>query len=133
MLVNPDIIDVDVYEVGHHGSKNGTTESLLRVIKPEIAVISSGNPADKEPGFSAYDFGHPNRVAIKLLSDPTFGVTMTRPTADVAVGISGKAPNSPVPPKFETETISKAIFDTGWDGDIVIAASTTGEKVVQTK
>ena len=130
---NPDIIDVDIYEVGHHGSKNGTTASLLGVIKPEIAVISSGNPANKEPGFSAYDFGHPNRVAINLLSDPTFGVTMARPTTTVTVGISGKNPKTHAPPIFESETVSKAIFDTGWDGDIVIAASTTGEKVVQTK
>ena len=72
-------------------------------------------------------------IAINLLSDPTFGVTMARPTTTVTVGISGKNPKTHAPPIFESETVSKAIFDTGWDGDIVIAASTTGEKVVQTK
>ncbi|UVO53053.1 ComEC/Rec2 family competence protein [Sphingomonas sp. SUN039] len=131
--LNPDIIDVDVYEVGHHGSKNGTTAQLLQVIKPEIAVVSAGNPAAKEPGFSAYNFGHPNKIAIGLLSNPTFGVSMTRPTGTFPVGVSGKAPNSTKPPVFESETISKAIFSTGWDGNIVIAASATGQKVVQTQ
>ena len=130
---NPDIIKADVYEVGHHGSRNGTTAALLQVIKPEIAVISAGNPADKEPGYSAYDFGHPNKVAIDFLSDPSFGVTKTRPPGSFAVGLKGKAPNSTVPPTYEMETISKAIFATGWDGDIVIAASASGEKIVQTK
>ena len=85
-LRNPDIIDADVYQVGHHGSRNGTTAELLRVMTPEIAVIGSGNPADEEPGFSAYSFGHPNRVAIELLSDPGFGVSMTRPKVSVPVG-----------------------------------------------
>lgn len=131
---NPDIINADVYEVGHHGSKNGTTEPLLRAIKPQIAVISSGNPAKEEPGYSAYNFGHPNRVTIQLLSDPSFGVTMTRPSVNVAVGIAGKSPRpgSP-PPTYETESVSKAIFDTGWDGDVEIAASADGQKIVQTK
>ena len=130
---NPDIIDADVYEVGHHGSRNGTTAALLSVIRPQIAVISSGNPAAQEPGFSAYDFGHPNRVAVTLLSDPVFGVSMTRTPGDFAVGITGKAPGSPNPPTYEMEHISKAIFDTGWDGDVVIAASATGQKIVQTR
>lgn len=130
---NPDIIDADVYQVGHHGSRNGTTSALLRVITPEIAVIGSGNPADEEPGFSAYGFGHPNRVAIELLSDPSFGVTMSRPPVTVAVGISGRRPGSDVPPRYANQEIARAIFSTGWDGDIVIAASASGQKVVQTR
>lgn len=127
---NPDIIDADVYQVSHHGSRNGTSEALLRVMTPEIAVIGSGNPADEEPGFSAYNFGHPNRVAINLLSDPGFGVLLNRPEVTVPVGISGRSPSSNKPPRYAIQPISKAIFSTGWDGDIIIAASLSGEKKV---
>lgn len=127
---NPDIIDADIYQVSHHGSRNGTTEALLRVMTPEIAVIGAGNPADEEPGFSAYNFGHPNRIAINLLSDASFGVSKGRPEVTVPVGISGRSPSTNKPPRYAIQAISKAIFSTGWDGDIVIAASVQGEKKV---
>lgn len=131
---NPDIIDADVYQVGHHGSKNGTTAALLRVMLPEIAVIGSGNPADEEPGFSAYNFGHPNRVAIELLSNSQFGVTMTRPRVTVPVGISGRRPGrNSTPPRYAQQQLEKAIFSTGWDGDVIIAAELTGRKIVQVR
>lgn len=129
---NPDIIDADVYQVGHHGSKNGTTAALLRVMTPEIAVIGAGDPGAEEPDtFAAFNFAHPNRVAIELLSDPRFGVTMARPPVWVAVGIKGKAPNGSRPPTYERVILTKAIFSTGWDGDLVIAASASGKKEVQ--
>ena len=128
---NPDIIDADIYQVGHHGSKNGTTAALLQVMTPEIAVIGAGNPADEEPNFSAYMFGHPNRVAIELLSSPAYGVSKKRPATTVAVGISGRNPGNGAPPRYAMQNLDKAIFSTGWDGDIVIAASAAGEKVVQ--
>lgn len=130
--LNPDIIDADVYQVGHHGSKNGTTAALLTVLKPEIAVIGSGNPEDQEPGFSAYNFGHPNLTSITLLSNDQFGVTARRPPGRFAVGLKGRTPGSNKPPRFQSIEIDKAIFSTGWDGDIVIAASKDGSKVVQT-
>lgn len=127
---NPDILDADIYQVSHHGSRNGTTEALMRVMTPEIAVIGSGNPADEEPGFSAYNFGHPNRVAINLLSDASFGVSLGRPQVTVPVGISGRTPNGTKPPRYSLQPIDRAIFSTGWDGDVVIAASIEGEKKV---
>lgn len=34
------MLDVDVYQMGHHGSHNGTTFSLVEAMRPEIAVIS---------------------------------------------------------------------------------------------
>lgn len=34
--------DIDLLVVGHHGSKNATTEELLAAVKPETAVISVG-------------------------------------------------------------------------------------------
>jgi len=40
---NSATLDVDVYEVGHHGSHNGTTEELLDAMTPKIAAISVGH------------------------------------------------------------------------------------------
>ncbi|MEQ1354066.1 MAG: ComEC/Rec2 family competence protein, partial [Candidatus Acidiferrum sp.] len=43
-------LHADVLKVGHHGSKNSTTEEFLRAVNPKIAIISAGedNP-----------YGHP--------------------------------------------------------------------------
>lgn len=40
---NTATLDVDVYEVGHHGSHNGTTEEVRDAMTPKIAVISVGH------------------------------------------------------------------------------------------
>jgi competence protein ComEC len=36
-------LNADVYEIGHHGSHNGTTSNLVEAITPRIAVISRAN------------------------------------------------------------------------------------------
>ena len=35
-------LHADVLKVGHHGSKNSTTEEFLNAVKPRVAIISSG-------------------------------------------------------------------------------------------
>ena len=55
------VLDVDIYQVGHHGSHNGTTLDLLDVMTPEIAIISVGEwNFGKKPRkpFSTYAYGH---------------------------------------------------------------------------
>lgn len=44
-----DLLDVDAYQIGHHGSNNGTTAKLLHEMTPEISVISMG-PFDLNVG-----------------------------------------------------------------------------------
>ena len=127
---NPDILDVDVYQVGHHGSRNGTTPELVRAMTPQLAVVGAGDPADQEAGFSAFNFGHPNREAIAMLSDPDHGVSLTRPIRRVAVGIRGRNPSTGAPAEFEEMDLGRGIFATGWDGDVVVLASLAGEKRV---
>jgi len=34
--------DIDIYKVGHHGSKAALTESVVEVIRPEISLVSVG-------------------------------------------------------------------------------------------
>lgn len=52
------IDDVNVLKVGHHGSKNGTSDEFLRHSQPEISIISVGENNN---------YGHPNpQVLAKL-------------------------------------------------------------------
>jgi competence protein ComEC len=128
---NPAILDIDVYQAGHHGSRNGTAAEFVRAMSPEIALIGAGDPSAREQfRFSAFNFGHPNRVAISLLSDPATGVSMRRPQRRVGVGVRGRSPNGQQPATFEMRDIDRAIFSTGWDGDVVVYASLSGEKRV---
>jgi len=59
--------DVDILKVGHHGSKNGTSEAFLESIKPEIAVFSNGKNNS---------YGHPSEDVVRRLVDR--GITISR-------------------------------------------------------
>lgn len=57
--ISPDMLDVDVMKVGHHGSKTSTTSEFFDVVFPSVAVISVG--ADNW-------FGHPHASVLEELS-----------------------------------------------------------------
>jgi len=50
---------VDLLVVGHHGSRNSTSDELLSAIKPDIAVIPVGRNS----------FGHPSPDVIERLEN----------------------------------------------------------------
>lgn len=50
-------LDSDILKVPHHGSKNNLTEKFLKLISPEIAVISVGKNR----------YGHPSPEVLNLL------------------------------------------------------------------
>lgn len=50
--------DVEIIKIGHHGSKTSTSEQLLRISKPEYAVISVGE---------GNTYGHPHDEIIRRL------------------------------------------------------------------
>lgn len=52
--------EVDVLKVSHHGSESATSEELLKLIKPKIAVISVGKNNK---------FGHPREEVLKRLKN----------------------------------------------------------------
>ena len=58
---NPRLLDVDILQVGHHGSRNATVEHELRQMTPQIALIPVGPYERVGEEFSAHAFGHPHQ------------------------------------------------------------------------
>jgi competence protein ComEC len=127
------VFDADVLKVGHHGSHNGTSERLVAAVSPKIAVAQSGDSTLSQATYSAYSFGHPHRDAVNLLREPAGGVSQTRPTKRVRVGVRGRNSFTGAPPKFSHITLTRAVFDNGWDGNIAITATTAGTLTTQTE
>jgi len=115
------LLNVDVWEVGHHGSQNGTTASLLAAMSPEIAVISMGDGAIHAP-WSAYAYGHPRRSAVTMIAQ---AVSRVRPATEVLVADKVK--------HFSPFNLTKAVYATGWNGDIDIIASPDGTMRIKTE
>jgi len=108
------MLDVDVYQVGHHGSYNGTTWSLMEATTPRMAVISMSAWTDHGQ-HTAWKYGHPRDSAIRLLEDGIFAQRTPRAVA-VATGVETF---------FET-TITDAIYATGWEGTVRVSISPDG-------
>lgn len=66
LIASKEIEDVDVLKIGHHGSKTSTSENLLKIAKPEEAIIQVGNNS----------YGHPTPLVLDRLTK--FGVKIFR-------------------------------------------------------
>jgi competence protein ComEC len=71
-----DKLRADVLKVGHHGSKNSTTNEFLAAVHPQVAIISAGedNP-----------YGHPSPELLERLEHA--GVRILRTDRDGAVHV----------------------------------------------
>ena len=58
--------NIDILKVSHHGSAEGTSEELLEVIQPRLAIVSVGKNS----------YGHPTKVVLDRLKK--FGVEIWR-------------------------------------------------------
>jgi competence protein ComEC len=111
------LLDVDVYKVGHHGSHNGTSEAFMQAMTPEISVLSTGIHTRHEPGqFHAFQFGHPREVTVALLE------SLSSSNRDPVTVYSMNA----VRDVNLNRAMSKAVYCTCWDGDVVVAADASG-------
>ena len=54
-----DQLKANVLNVGHHGSKTSTSEELLNIVQPEIAIIQVGRN----------NYGHPSKEVIERLKE----------------------------------------------------------------
>lgn len=112
------LLDVDVYKVGHHGSHNGTNENLMLAMSPAISVISAGDRDTRSPEkFHAFFFGHPREATVKLLEEFTTGERQPQVTVYTMRDVR----------RFKNNrVISKAIYCTCWDKDIVVEVGADG-------
>lgn len=116
-------LDVDVYQVGHHGSFNATSERLLRALTPKLALIACG-PADRKQAWSAWAYGHPRAVTIDLLER---ALAAAPPRVPVVVGVAAGAKS------FAGREIRAPIYATGWDSDVIVTMFADGRLAVKTR
>ncbi len=121
---NPALLDVDIYQVAHHGSKNSSTAYIIEEASPKLAVISAG-PYERNLNWTARRFGHPHRIAIGHLIDPKHGISWRRPYP-IAVHVGVKGAWKKRKEVFETRVIRRALYSTGWDGTVVVRANANG-------
>lgn len=66
-------LESDILKVGHHGSKNSSTENFLKAVDPEIAVISVGEN----------NYGHPHKATLERLEKMGVQVLRTDQKGDI--------------------------------------------------
>lgn len=116
-----DMLDVDVYQVGHHGSHNGTTQSLMKAMTADIAVLSMGNKSVRE-NWTAWAYGHPRISIVELLDN-----WIDRPrTSAIWVDVANAVRS------FQRYRMRDSVYGTGWDGNIVVTADRAGNKHIST-
>jgi len=127
---NPKLLDVDVYLVGHHGSKNATTSYLMKAMSPQVAVVSM-SPYERREAWTARRFGHPHQKAVGHLLHQEYGVSGKRAAMDVMIGVKGawKEEKREV---FRKQRLDKAVYATGWDGHVVVKMNANGWIEVET-
>ena len=108
------LLDADVYLVGHHGSKNGSSLNLLNKITPKMALIGMGDP-NRKLSWTAWDYGHPNKGILDRLQNK---LTETRTSFHVQAGTGKRT--------FVDYIVSKAIYATGWEHNVLLEADAAG-------
>jgi beta-lactamase superfamily II metal-dependent hydrolase len=112
-------INTDILQVGHHGSHNATTATLLGTVSPQAAVIPMGRwnaGASTSSRFTTFAFGHPREVAVNLLVD---AIRRRRPQPKRVMVATGAR-------SFHEVTIRNAVYATGWDGTVRVVANPRG-------
>lgn len=79
--IQNEIKDIDVFKVGHHGSKDALSDSLLYSLNPEVAVISVGENNK---------FGHPHKSTLDLAKKHKVSVLRTDKDGTIHIVSDGK-------------------------------------------
>ena len=69
---------VDIYKVGHHGSKNALTEEQARILSPKLSLVSVG---------ANNRYGHPNAKTVNALEGCGSSILRTDQSGDVVCEI----------------------------------------------
>ena len=107
---------VDLLQVGHHGSNTSSSEEFLAKARPQWAVISSG---ERGEGTNA-GYCHPRATTVQALS-ATLGDTAGSPVE----AFSGASCKSGTDSEWQQVPASTRLFVTARDGDVTFI--TTGD------
>ena len=77
-------LNATVLKVAHHGSKTSTTEEILKIIRPQIALIGVGGNNK---------FGHPNDIILQRLNDIGSKIYRTDKTGEIVLWNNGDSTN----------------------------------------
>jgi competence ComEA-like helix-hairpin-helix protein len=119
-----DLLDADVYRVGHHGSVNATTEPLVETMSPDFAVFSMG-AFDRQLPHTGWAYAHPRREVVQMLQEH---ISTSRPAIQVKAGKKGASPDHGA--FFVDLNVDKALYATGWDGTVALEATPEGKWTV---
>lgn len=78
----PDLLDVDVLKVGHHGSTTSSSAAFLKAVTPRIALISCGE---------GNDYCHPSEEILKRLQRAGIELYRTDLSGSIAVYSNGRS------------------------------------------
>jgi len=110
-IVGPEVGDVDVCKVSHHGSKTSTLDAWLNATDPEVCILSVGDNS----------FGHPTSEAMGRLHDHGVHTYWTNQGSGVAPqGLDTVADGAvviTVPAGGNTYTVSGSGFSVAYDSD----------------
>ena len=113
------VLNTDVLQVGHHGSNNATSAELLKAVTPNVAVIPMGAWTFGQGSgsrFTTFAYGHPRQSTVTLLAA---SIARKRPQPrTVMLGVRGF--------HFEQGIVRRAIYATGWDGNVRVVATPQG-------
>jgi competence protein ComEC len=115
-------LQADVMHVAHHGSYNGTSPDMVAAVSPKIFVMSMGPPT-RDAMWTAVAYGHPRKVAVDMLVTDA-NLLSRSPAVDVQLATKAGSKGAASKGEFVTQSVSKAIYGTGWDGTVVISAGT---------
>ena len=77
---NGTLMDYDVLKVAHHGSKNSTSKELLKLLRPEFALISCSKNNR---------YGHPHAELIERLYDIGSEAVITSESGAITIMTDG--------------------------------------------
>ncbi|MCH5268851.1 MAG: ComEC/Rec2 family competence protein [Lachnospiraceae bacterium] len=79
-LLRQNSTSFDILKVAHHGSKNSTNETFLKLVNPALAVISSGRNNR---------YGHPHKELLERLANEDVSVIQTAKNGAITIQCDG--------------------------------------------